>query len=348
MATIQKRARGRYRVMIRRKGYPERTATFTTRTDAEAWAREIEGDMDAGRPVATQVDAKTTLKEALERYQREITAGKRGAGPERVRIRQWLAEPIANRPLASIRGADLADYRDARLRGVTVAELRKAREADEDLDDLTPTRRPVKPNSVRLELAVISNLYTIARTEWKMEGLANPVQSIRRPKPGKPRRRRFEGDEEQLLLEKADPIMRALITFAVETCMRRGEIASLERSQIDRKRSVAHLDITKNGDERDVPLSPRALAAIDALPAQLKGPVFGVTADWISHAFIDLCKACGIVGLHFHDLRREGVSRLIERGWNLEQVRAVSGHKTLQMLTIYSRLSAEDLARKLG
>jgi integrase len=47
-------------------------------------------------------------------------------------------------------------------------------------------------------------------------------------------------------------------------------------------------------------------------------------------------------------LRREGISRLFERGLGIEEVRAISGHKTLQMLTVYTKLRAEDLAKKLA
>jgi integrase len=76
--------------------------------------------------------------------------------------------------------------------------------------------------------------------------------------------------------------------------------------------------------------------------------LLGVTADWLSHAFIKLCKRAKIKGLHWHDLRREGISRLFEKGWSLEEVRAVSGHRTIQMLTVYSKLRAEDLVKKLA
>jgi len=324
MATIEKRAKGQYRATIRRKGYPVRRATFSTKPDAEAWARDIESDIDAGKPIISQESARTTFREALERYKREVTPGKKGAQFEGYRINRWLKEQIAGRPLISIRGADMAEYRDRRIKD------------------------GVSANTVRLELAVVSNLFTVARTEWRMEGLANPIQSIRRPKPGKARKRRLLEGEEALLMQHAPKALQAVMTFAIETGMRRGEIATLTRDQIDRKRKVASLDETKNGDGRGVPLSTRAIEAIDSLPAQLVGPVFGVTADWISHAFIDACKAAGITGLHFHDLRREAISRLFERGLGIEEVRTISGHKTLQMLTVYSKLKAEDLVKKLG
>lgn len=360
MATIEKRAKGQYRVKIRRKGYPERAATFTTRADAESWARDIEGKIDKGEHIDTGEAARATLADALARYMREETTKKRGAHQERVRILAWLRDPLARRPLSRIRGGDLADYRDARLLGVTVDALTGCREDSSDPLTLKPSRRRVGGNTVRLELAVISHLYTVAREEWGMEGLANPVLAVRKPKLPKGRDRRLRladkaagrQAEEKLLLKHADPIMRSVITLAIETAMRRGEIASLERSQIDRRKMIARLEITKNGDGRDVPLSKRALDAIDALPVRLDGYLLGESAanvaSWISHEFEDVCDAAGISDLTFHDLRHEAISRLFEHGFRIEEVRAISGHKTLQMLMRYTHLRGEDLAKRLA
>ncbi|WP_319025869.1 tyrosine-type recombinase/integrase [Acidithiobacillus ferriphilus] len=52
--------------------------------------------------------------------------------------------------------------------------------------------------------------------------------------------------------------------------------------------------------------------------------------------------------LRFHDLRHEATSRLFEKGLNLMQVAAITGHKTLQMLKRYTHLRVEDLAKLLG
>jgi len=162
------------------------------------------------------------------------------------------------------------------------------------------------------------------------------------------RDRRLRDGEELNLLGKAPPIMREAIILALETAMRRGELCSLTRDQVDRKRRVAKLDITKNGDSREVPLTARALEAIDALPARIDGQLLGVTADWLSHAFEDLTRACKIKGLTFHDTRHEATSRLFEKGLNIMEVAAITGHKTLTMLKRYTHLKADDLVKKIG
>ena len=47
MATFRKRS-GAWQVRLQRKGFPEVTKTFTTRSEATAWARVIESEMDRG------------------------------------------------------------------------------------------------------------------------------------------------------------------------------------------------------------------------------------------------------------------------------------------------------------
>ena len=348
MATIEKRARGQFRVRIRRKGAGLLSKTFPTRAIAEAWARGVESKIDASEPVLSAEAARTTLREALDRYAREITPGKRGARQEQRRITLWKAHPLAHRFLPQLRGVDLADYRDARLAGVEFERFRTARAAGE-----TPARgpddpRPVGADTVRLELAIIGNLYRIAATDWGMEGLQSPAKSVRKPKPGRARDRRLAGDEEERILAAAAPVFRQAIIIALETALRRGELAALRWSDVDLPRAVARVREAKNGESRDIPLSPLALDALRALPRRLDGLVVGLTGDGITQAWARACAAAGAVGLRFHDVRHEAISRLFERGWSVAEVAAVSGHKTWTQLRRYTQLRAEALARKLA
>ncbi|EPS2280435.1 tyrosine-type recombinase/integrase, partial [Pseudomonas aeruginosa] len=58
-------------------------------------------------------------------------------------------------------------------------------------------------------------------------------------------------------------------------------------------------------------------------------------------------KKLGMPDLRFHDLRHEAVSRLVEGGLSDQEVSAISGHKSMQMLKRYTHLRAEDLVGKL-
>lgn len=328
MATIEKRGPWQWRAKIRRLGHPSQTKTFDTKAEAEAWARQLEGDMDRGVFFSRVEAERTTLKEALERYQREVTPTKRGVKQETYRIGQWLRHELAKRSLASIRGADLASWRDEQLKAKLAA------------------------STVRNALNTISHLYTIASTEWGMEGLTNPVSSIRKPPMPPGRERRLEEGEEEKLLEACaksrSPWLVPIVRLAIETGMRLSEILGLDWKLVDLKQQVARIPMTKNGTARDVPLSIAALDLFRSLPRSIKGPVFPVTVDSVKQAYRDSVRRAGLTDLTFHDLRHEATSRFFEKGLDMLEVASITGHKTLVMLKRYTHLRASKLAAKLG
>lgn len=314
---------------IRRRGYPAQVRTFDTKVAAERWAYTVESEIARGVFVSRAESEETTLTEALERYGREISSKKKTASRERYTIKSWQASPLGPRPLASIRGKDIS----AAIQGKQAKGL--------------------GPNSIRIHLALLSHLFNTARTAWGMESLTNPVDLVKGQRPKLPggRTRRLIDSELPRLLSAAQTYggeIGLIITWAIETAMRRGEIAAMRWEHLDRKARVLLIPETKNGTPRRVPLSSAALAVLDGLPRRIDGRVWGMRPDSISQAFERVCKASCIEGLTFHDLRHEATSRLFEKGLNPMQVAAITGHKTLQMLKRYTHLRAEDLVGMLG
>ena len=163
-----------------------------------------------------------------------------------------------------------------------------------------------------------------------------------------------------------NPWLSPLVALALETGMRRSELLGLRWEHTDlRKKTVRLLD-SKNGEDRGVPLSSRALTVLRTLPRSTDGRVVTTTAEAVKQAWeraVDRARATYATDcaqnraktdkrlfddLHFHDLRHEATSRFFERRLNPMQVAAITGHKTLQMLKRYTHLQAEDLARLLG
>jgi len=66
-----------------------------TRAAAAQWVRSIEFEMDQGLFVSRNKADTTTVAKLLERYLRERTVRKKGAGPESCRIRSLLRHPLA-------------------------------------------------------------------------------------------------------------------------------------------------------------------------------------------------------------------------------------------------------------
>ena len=159
MATFVKRqgpnGRKVWQVRVRKKGYPQQARTFDLKAQAVAWAQQVETEMTRGVFISRTEAEATTLGEALERYRVEITPRKRAIGQENQRIDLWCRHKLASRSLASIRGKDVANYiREREAAGVGA-------------------------NTIRLELALLSHLFTIARSAWGMESLGNPVALVK-------------------------------------------------------------------------------------------------------------------------------------------------------------------------
>ncbi len=358
MATFEQRASGWWQAKIRRRGLPVQSKTFERKTDAEAWARDIENQIDRGIFVSRSEAENTTLADALIRYEREVTPSKKGAAQEKYRINALRETTLAARMLATIRGADIAALRDAE------------------------TARGLAASSVTKLLALLSHLFETARKEWGIE-VENPVAKVKKPKIENARERRLSPSEWSYLLAALDDPGDAVKTkdkdrrneqtpkiarWAVETAMRQGEILALEWKNVDLKKRTAHLPDTKNGTSRTVPMSSAAaalLAPASNLQVSRKGKVFPTTASALKQSFtravargrrlyLTDCEKAGTVpaegfleGLTFHDLRHEATSRLAEK-LQMHELMKVTGHKDSRMLARYYHPRAEDLALKLG
>lgn len=349
MATFRKRGEYSWEAQIRRKGSPTLTKTFTYRQDAEVWARMVESEIERGLFISRSTAESTTLKDALDRYEKEITSTKRGGEKEIYILRRFAASKLATRAMATIRSADIAAWRDTRL-------------------------KTVSPATVRRELVVLGHVFTIARKEWDMEGLINPVEGTTKPKPTRGRSRRISDSELAAIIAASQSAeLPAVIHLAIETSMRRGEIIGLEWEDIDLQRRVAHLAETKNGEPRDVPLSSKAVETLTTLlpisagkQTKATGRVFSSKPDTVTQAFIRAVKRAReayeaeckqarkqpdpdyLVDIRLHDGRHEGTSRFFEKGLDIMEAATITGHKDLRMLKRYTHLRAEDLARKLG
>lgn len=333
MASFRKRKSGRWQAQVRKKGYPTQTKSFRCKAAAAQWVRSIEYEMDQGLFMPRNEAETTTVADQLRRYLKECTPHKRGAGPEACRIRALLRDPLAQRIIASVRGVDIAQYRDGRL-------------------------DKVSPGSVRRELSILSQVFEMSRKEWGIY-VHNPVRDIKLPAENSPRDRRLEvdrdgsGSEETRLFAACrkcrNPHLLPIVKLALETGMRQSELARMHWQHIDIKRRTVFLPQTKNGDCRTVPLSSVAVDVLRTLPRSQNGEVFpGVTTEAIKKAFIRATRRAGIDDLHFHDLRHEATTRLFEQGLNIMEVSSITGHKDLQMLRRYTHLKAEDLAKKLA
>lgn len=321
MPSYRKRG-SRWRAELYRDGQRE-SATFPTKAEAVAWATQREAELTGVRL------PDRTLQDALSEYERRIAPTHRGERWEVARLGLLGRDAISNVKLAKLTSADMADWRDRRL--VEVA-----------------------PASVRREMTLLKSVLDVARREWGWMR-HDPLDGVRRPSAPASRKRRISPDEVQRLTFAfglgeglaADTAMRRTglaFLFALETAMRAGEILGLRWPDVSAK--SVRLPLTKNGDARSVPLSPRAREILGTLDRDA-ATVFNLEAGTRDALFRKARAACAIPDLHFHDSRAEAIWRL-SKHFDVMELARVIGHRDLRSLMIYFNADADELADRLG
>jgi len=356
MATLRKRGPYQWEAQVRRRGWPAQSRTFESKAEAEAWAQMIESEMARGVWLDRSEAESTTLRELLDRYEREISPRKKSFQREVSFLQTWRQTALASRVIARIRGADIAALRDEWL-------------------------ETMAPASVLRRLQVLSHVFNTARKEWGFESLANPVEMITKPTPNNGRERRVTADELEAIIEASgSPFLPAMLRIAVQTAVRRSELVALcwEHVRLEGGAPHLHLPVTKNGESRNVPLLPGVVEALkvwreNALAhhrpshggvGELRGKVFPIRADAVTRAFGRArdrarrayeadCRDRRIppdprflIDLTFHDARHEATTQFatLVDGTDLAKI---TGHKDPRMLMRYYHPTPEELASKI-
>lgn len=345
MASFYKRGDYQWEAKIRKAGFPQLARTFESKSDAMAWAAEVETEMRRGTFVSRALAERKTLAALIGQYVEEVSPLHRGADSEIARLKAMARRKIAETAMANLRAIDIARYRDERLK----------------VDGVCPA-------TVVREMGLLQRVIAHAMQEWEIALPRNPAQGVARPKVKNARDRRLKparkgkahlSEEARLLAAcTADgrerscrvPWLRPIVELAIATAMRRGEILALDWQHVHLEERYVHLPETKNGESRDVPLSTQAVAILAALKGddEPEGRVFDVSANAFKLAWARAVKRAKLEDFHFHDLRHEGTSRIAEKLSNVLELSSVTGHKDLQMLKRYYHPRPGDIAAKLG
>lgn len=285
-----------------------------------------------------------TLGDAIRHYKNTELDKLKGWLQAKKRLDYWEKHDLADRLFNDITPEDLVDWIKSRkkiVKGKSVA---------------------VSASTIRNDIARLSVLYDIAgkpktKGGWGLD-IKNPVADIQLPKLSMSgRQRRFERDEEEQLFHALEQgldglQMVAIITLAIETGMRRGEILNTIRAEVrqtDRGFMIIKFD-TKNGHPRTIYLSDRAGRIIEKLIQNKddKDKLFTLNGDQVGTRWDKARAMIGHPDLRLHDLRHEAVSRLADKGLSAGALASMSGHRSMQTLLRYINVSERDIRDKLG
>ena len=329
MATIRKRG-GLWHSQIRKKGFPQQTRTFQTKAAASSWARRTELSMEDGSWIDTRESRSVLIDHmvddliySFERFGLEV------AGPKLGQLNQIKEH----------------------FHGVSIHDLT----LDDVLEFAAHRRKTVCASTLQTQMYYIKQIIENARIDTKECVVDQAIDELKKKKVimgSKRRDRRLAPGEYDALMEASgDHWIGTAIDIAVESAMRQGEIHRLKWSDIDEDAGIIHLK-RKNKkaeggrSEEKIPILQGVREALLRARKHTKqgDNLFHVKkSESISDKFARMTTKLGIEDLRFHDLRHEAISRMFERGMRVEQVRVVSGHRTLDQLSRYINLRAEDL-----
>jgi len=355
-----KRGGNRYRFSLSRMARTLGEPIPASKTEAKALADRLRGEIRAGRtPVARPVPppdvSGLTFGDVCDRYLVEYAEQY---------LRQRPAEDalyhigiIRRTPVPAARRTTI------RLDAKPFTEVTTA-----DVKTVQATRRPYGPVGCNRLMARLRHLFN-----WSIaEGLTErspfkrgdvPVVTLDH-RAERERTRRLQPGERTRLLQHANPHLQALIIAALSSGCRRGELLSLQWSQIQSdekgkaKLIVLPASKTKTHDLRVIPVSSELRAVLEMRRTDPKGDPFppdayvfgnavGEQLVTIKTAWRNTCRRADIRDLRFHDLRREFACRLLESAADLHDVRDFLGHANITTTSRYLRSTPVRLAQAL-
>lgn len=358
MAYIRQLPSGKWQAQIRHRGT---LISHSARTKAAVahWAKTVEVAIAAGTysaPIKSERSAQgMTLGDAIKRYQEEVLEPKGEAVRRRSRaalaLCRWDNGSLAKIPLQQVTKKVIVDFVLKRVKQTKSDTVKK------DLNVLSKTiSRAIHVWNIKLPYHAVREAREALKTTEDLEpGVKRDRRLIRNQRTGL--------DEELLLLavpvRRQESRVKDIMIFALETAMRRGEIANLCHDDVNPDSTIVNIRHSKTDkatgrNGRRFPLSAKALEIVSRQPRRtLKNGepdarVFGVAPDSITNGFKRLCARAGIEGLRFHDLRHEATSRLIERGYTFAEVMVITGHTAADMVARYSHLVPENIADKFA
>ena len=331
MAMIRQRGKS-WQATVKRKGYLNQVKTFTSKAPAAAWARKTETSMDNGSWIDTRAQDSHIIDHIIDQLIYSYTRfGLEVCGPKLGQLNMLKRH----------------------FQGQSIHDLT----ADDILDFAADRRKEVAASTLQYQIYYFKQALTHSRIRTEVDAIDIAITELKKKKiimGSEERDRRLEKGEYEVLMGAVGPqrsrYLAAAIDIAIESGMRQGEIHALKWSMIDFDKGLITLwrknKHAEGGKKKAIiPLLKGVREALVRHQNVLgKADVlFEVQrAASISDAFAKLRKKVGIHDMHFHDLRHEAISRLFESGMSVAQVRLISGHSSLDQLSRYVNLRAED------
>ena len=227
-----------------------------------------------------------------------------------------------------------------RLDEITVRDVKRFKEH---------RTRTCARSTVNRDIHVVKHILAEAADEGLI--VASPVVGKKVPfyKLRKQSKRILTQQEERKVYTAALPWLKPLIRFSLNTGMRQGEQLGIRWEDVDWKRRMIHLEETKTGIPRDVPMNNVVEEILRQLGPEDSGfvfkkdgkPIVGKTAHYF---FVKAVRSAGVPHCRWHDLRHTVITRmLVDQGMPMKSVMLIVGHTDMKTTAGYTSPSDDDL-----
>jgi integrase len=209
----------------------------------------------------------------------------------------------------------------------------------------------VKPATINRELAMLSKAFNLAVKEWEW-AKDNPTSKVSKERENNARDRWLTKDEEKRLLDNSPEWVKQILIFSLNTGLRLGELSSLEWSRVNILNKAILINITKNGEQRTVPLNKSALSVLEKklkVKSLKNDYVFlnryggKVNHNSLRNVFHKLLRRAGIDNFRPHDMRHTFATRMAQKGIDIYKISKLLGHKDIKMTQRYAHHCPESL-----
>ncbi len=197
----------------------------------------------------------------------------------------------------------------------------------------------LKNSSINRYLEILSKMFNLAIDNKELT--ENPVSKAGMLREDNIDPRFLSADEERRLYKSIDkfaPYLRPIVTIALQTGMRRGEILNLKWTDI--KDGYIQLLETKSGNSRNIPTSTTLLNALKFIPKVSEyvfiNPKTNKPYTDIKKSWHKVLNKANIENFRFHDLRHTVATRMVEKGIDLLVVKDILGHTMIETTMRYA------------
>jgi len=213
-----------------------------------------------------------------------------------------------------------------------------------DIEDFKLSRvKEVSPATVNRSLSVLRHLFNLAK-KWKKFFGDNPVSIVGLLEENNLMERILSPEEQGRLIEASIGYLRPIISTALNTGMRRGEILGLKWSDVDMDAGLITVSQTNSKSKKQRKIFINRILRKELAELKLKsgGNEFVFLSDKgrrlkeVKNGFEAACRRAGIEGLRFHDLRHTAATRMIESGGSIVAVCKILGHSDIKTTMRYT------------